>query len=136
MPDEAFRRELSLLMRRGLFLSIAAYLISVPVLGATLRFALGLAVGHLVLLGTLILLNRGISRMAYDAKHSGVTSQRRYLLLYALRLLLFAVGFGAALLWRGYIHPVAVCIPMLYPRIIYTAGALFQKSGSAGEKKR
>ena len=136
MPDEAFRRELVMLMRRGLFLSIAAYLISVPVIGATLRFALGLAVGHLVLLGTLILLNRGISRMAYDAKHSGVTSQRRYLLLYALRLLLFAAGFGFALLLRGYIHPVAVCIPMLYPRIIYTAGALLQKSGSSGAKKR
>jgi hypothetical protein len=136
MPDEAFRRELLMLMRRGLFLSIAAYLISVPVIGATLRFALGLAVGHLVLLGTLILLNCGISRMAYDAKHSGVTSQRRYLLLYALRLLLFAAGFGAALLLRGYIHPVAVCIPMLYPRIIYTAGALFQKSGPSGAKKR
>ena len=136
MPDEAFRRELSMLMRRGMFLSIAAYCISIPFLGATLRFALGLLLGQAVLLGTLLLLNRSISRMAYDAKHSGATSQRRYLLLYALRLLLFAAGFGAALLLRAYISPAAVCIPMLYPRIIYTAGALLQKSGQSGEKKR
>ena len=136
MPDEAFRAELAMLMRRGLWFDVAAYLISVPVIGATLRFALGLALGHLILLGSLLLLNRSISRMAYDAKHSGTTSQRRYQLLYVLRLLLFAAGFGAALLLRGYIHPVAVCIPMLYPRIIYTAGALFQKSGRTGAKKR
>ena len=135
MPDEAFRRELSMLMRRGVLLDIAAYLISIPFLGATLRFALGLALGHLILLVTLLLLNRSISRMAYDAKHSGVTSQRRYLLLYALRLLLFAAGFGAALLLQSHIHPAAVCIPMLYPRLIYTAGALFQKSGSSGAER-
>ena len=70
-----------------------------------------------------------VTRMEQDAKRAGVTNQRRYLLLYALRLLIFGIAFGAALLLRKRVSPVAVCIPMLYPRLIYTAGALFQKPG-------
>ena len=136
MPNGAFRQEIAMLMRRGFFLSLAAYCISIPFLGLTLRFALGLLLGTGVLLGSLWLLQISITRMAGEAKRSGTANQRRYLLFYALRLALFALGFGAALLLRQHISPVAVCIPMLYPRIIYTAGAALQKSGSAGHQKR
>ena len=135
MPKDHLRQEILDIFKRAVFLDIAAYLISVIVLGATLSFALGLLLGTAVLLVTLFLLKISVERMAADAKRSGVTSQRRYLLFYAMRLGVFAVAFGAAVILRKYISPVAVAVPMLYPRLIYTLGALFQRTGKAGQKR-
>lgn len=135
MPKDQLRQEIIDILRRAAFLDIAAYLISVIVLGATLSFALGLLLGTAVLLATLFLLKISVERMAADAKRSGVTSQRRYLLFYAMRLGVFAVAFGAAVILRKYISPVAVAIPMLYPRLIYTLGAMFQRTGKTGQKR-
>ena len=130
-------RELRMLIKRAAFLDAAAYLISTLFYGFTYPFALGLLLGTAVLAASLHLLRVSVERMAHDAKSAGVTSQRRYLVFYALRLLVFAAGFAVSLLFSAHISPIAVCIPMLYPRLIYTAGALFQKPGtSAGEKKR
>lgn len=129
MSADLLKGEIAGLMKRALFLDIAAYLISTAFYGFTLSFAAGLCLGTAVLLGTLVLLAYSVTRMEQDAKRAGVTNQRRYLLLYALRLLIFGIAFGAALLLRKRVSPVAVCIPMLYPRLIYTAGALFQKPG-------
>ena len=137
MAADVLGREMKMLLRRALFLDIAAYLISTVFYGFTYPFALGLLLGTAVLAATLALLRVSVERMAHDAKSAGVTSQRRYLLFYALRLLVFAAGFALSLVLRAYISPIAVCVPMLYPRLIYTAGALFQKSGGgAGAKKR
>ncbi len=137
MPSDDFKRELRMLFVRTVFLNLAAFFLSIIICGATLRVPLGLLCGSGVLFGTLTLLQISITRMAADAKRSGVTSQRRYLLFYGLRLLLFAAVFGTSLCLREWISPAAVCIPMLYPRLIYTAGALFQKAGNpSGGKKR
>lgn len=136
MPSEPMRQEISVLMKRAVFLNIAAYLISIIFIGATLRFALGLLLGTAVLLCTLLLIRLSVLRMADDARRYGVTSQRRHLLFYALRLLLFAAAFAAALVFRTRISPAAVCLPMLYPRLIYTAGALFSRSGKDSCKKK
>lgn len=135
MPKDHLRQEILDIFKRAVFLDIAAYLISVIVLGATLSFALGLLLGTAVLLVTLFLLKISVERMAADAKRSGVTSQRRYLLFYAMRLGVFAVAFGAAVILRKYVSPVAVAVPMLYPRLIYTLGAVFQRTGKAGQKR-
>lgn len=135
MPKDHLRQEILDIFKRAVFLDIAAYLISVIVLGATLSFALGLLLGTAVLLATLLLLKISVERMAADAKRSGVTSQRRYLLFYAMRLGVFAVAFGAAVILRKYVSPVAVAVPMLYPRLIYTLGAVFQRTGKAGQKR-
>lgn len=123
-------------MKRTVFLDIAAYLISVIVCGATLSFALGLLLGTAVLLGTLLLLKISVERMAADAKRSGVTNQRRYQMFYAMRLGVFAAAFGISVILRNDISPVAVVIPMLYPRLIYTAGAVFQGTGGTAGQKR
>ncbi|MBP0968261.1 MAG: ATP synthase subunit I [Oscillospiraceae bacterium] len=126
-----------MLMKRAVFLNIAAYLCSIIAVGVTLRFASGLLLGTAVLFCTLLLLRLSVLRMEDDAKRYGTTSQRRYLLFYALRLLVFAAAFAAALLFRTRISPVAVVIPMLYPRLIYTAGSLFSGIGKhSREKKR
>lgn len=125
-----------MLLKRAVFLNIAAYLISVIVLGATLRFALGLLIGTAVLFCSLLLLRQSVLHMEDDAKRYGTTSQRRYLLFYAGRLLVFAAAFGAAVKFRTRISPAAVVVPMLYPRLIYTAGAVFSRSGSDSRGKR
>ncbi len=135
MQADILIQEIRGIIKRAVFLDIAAYLISIIVLGPTLSFALGLLLGTAVLIATLLLLKISVERMAADAKRSGVTSQRRYLLYYALRLGVFAAAFGAAVVLRKYISPVAVAVPMLYPRLIYTAGALLQGSGHAGKKR-
>lgn len=136
VPSDILRQEIRGIAKRAAFLDIAAYLISVIVCGATVSFAVGLLLGTAVLLGTLLLLKISVERMAADAKRSGVTSQRRYLLYYAMRLGVFAAAFGTAVILRSYISPVAVAVPMLYPRLIYTAGALFQRAGSSAGQKR
>lgn len=136
MPSDVLRQEIRSLAKRALFLDLAAYLVSVPVIGATLSFALGLVLGTAVLIVSLVLLKISVTRMAEDAKRSGVTSQRRYLLFYALRLAVFGIAFGAAVVLRQRIHPVAVVLPMLYPRLIYTTGALFSRSGIPSQRKR
>lgn len=135
MRGDILLGEIRGILKRAVFLDIAAYLISVTVCGATLSFALGLLLGTAVLLATLLLLKISVERVAADAKRSGVTSQRRYLLYYAMRLGVFGAAFGAAVILRKYISPVAVAVPMLYPRLIYTAGALLQGAGSSGQKR-
>lgn len=135
MQKDILRQEITMLMKRALLLNLAAYLVSIIVCGATLSFALGLLLGTAVLLVTLLLLKASVNRAAADAKRAGVTSQKRYLLFYALRLGVFGFGFGTALVLRQRISPVAVVIPMLYPRLIYTAGALFSGSSESGKKR-
>jgi hypothetical protein len=136
MPAELLKKELIMLLKRTVCLDIAAYLISILFIGVTLQFALGLLLGSAVLFITLLLIQVSVRRMAADAKRSGVTSQRRYLLFYALRLFVFAAAFAASLLLPERISPVGTVIPMLYPRLIYTAGALFSRSGSNAVKKK
>lgn len=136
MPSDPIRQELLTLMKRAVFLNIAAYLISIIAVGVTLRFAAGLLLGTAVLLCTLLLLRLSVLRMEDDAKRFGTTSQRRYLLFYALRMLVFAAAFAAALLFRTRISPVAVVLPMLYPRLIYTAGSLLSGTGKHSRIKK
>ena len=137
MSSEALRAELRMLLVRSLLLDLAAYLVSTLWLGVTASFALGLLLGTALLFGTLLILHVSIVKMADDAKKYGVTSQKRHVLFYGLRLLLFAAGFGTALVFRAYISPVGTAIPMLYPRLIYTFGALIHRpdSKSVGKKR-
>ncbi|MBQ8922079.1 MAG: ATP synthase subunit I [Oscillospiraceae bacterium] len=136
MPEDVMLRELKMLAKRSVFLNLAAYLVSVIVLGVTLSFALGLLLGTAVLIGTLLLMRYSLLRMAGEAKRTGVTSRRRWQLFYALRLLLFGAAFAAALLLRRYLSPVGVAVPMLYPRLIYTAGAVFHRRDSDSRMKK
>lgn len=130
MPAEVIRQELKSLMIRSIFLNLAAYLISIIVIGATLSFAAGLLLGTAVLFVSLLLLRYSVLRMEEDARRYGVTNRRRHQMFYALRLLVFGAAFAAALLLRRYISPVAMPIPMLYPRLIYTGSALFSRRDS------
>lgn len=131
------RAELIRIAKRAVLLDIAAYLVSILFVGVTLAFAAGLVLGTGVLIGSLMLLRQSLKRMAAEAKRYGITNRKRYQLFYALRLLLFAAGFGTAVVLRRWISPLAAALPMLYPRLIYTAEAVFHRFGSPdGNKKR
>ena len=136
MPSDTLRKELRMLLIRCIFLNIAAYLISVPVIGFTLSFGTGLLLGTAGLSGSLLLLQISVKQMAEDAKRSGAANQRRFALIYCLRLLVFAAAFGLALYLRKWISPVAAAIPFFYPRLIYTAGAFLNRSGSKSTGKK
>ncbi len=136
MPEDVLLQEMKMLAKRSVFLNLAAYLVSLIVLGATLSFAAGLLLGTAVLFGTLLLMRYSVLRMAEEAKRSGVTSRRRWQLFYALRLLLFAAAFGSAVILRRYISPAAVAVPMLYPRLVYTAGALLHRKAPDPRMKK
>ena len=125
MPVETLRLEFRRLGIRFCFLNLAAYLISVIVLGVTLRFALGLLLGTAVLIISLHLLRISVLRISKDARRSGVTDSRRFLLFYAFRLAVFGIAFSLSLLFPQRLHPVGVAVPMAYPRLIYTADALW-----------
>ena len=135
MPEDSLRQELRMLMTRAAFLDLAAYLLSIPFLGVTASFALGLLLGTAVLLCSLLLLSVSVRKTAEDAKRFGTASQRRHQLFYALRLTVFAAGFGTAIVLRAYISPLGTALPMLYPRLIYTAGALFSGSDISTRKR-
>ncbi len=135
MPPELFRAEMKALICRTLLLDLAAVLIRGMFPGETLPFALGLLLGSAVMLADLLLLNRAVRAMARDAEAGGTSSQRRFQGNYLLRMLLFGAVFAAALLLPR-ISPAGVAIPMLYPRLIYTAGALFSRSKNASGKRK
>lgn len=135
MPEFSFREEFAVLAKRAVLLDIAAYCMSIPFYGMTISFAAGLAAGTLVLFGSLFLLNLSLARMAEEAKRSGTSSQKRFLLFYGLRLGLFALAFGAALLSRGRVSPVGTALPVFYPRLVYTAQAMFRKKKSHRGRK-
>ena len=66
MQADILIQEIRGIIKRAVFLDIAAYLISIIVLGPTLSFALGLLLGTAVLIATLLLLKISVERMAAD----------------------------------------------------------------------
>ncbi|MCQ2416726.1 MAG: ATP synthase subunit I [Oscillospiraceae bacterium] len=125
-----------MLMKKAVILDIAAYLISLLFYGLTISFAAGLVLGTAVLFAMLYLLRLSVCRAADDAIRYGTTSQKRYMLYYALRILVFGIAFAGALHFRNQVSPVAAVIPMIYPRLIYTADAIFKKKSSIADRKK
>ncbi|MBR6762107.1 MAG: hypothetical protein IKM30_08770 [Oscillospiraceae bacterium] len=134
MEAQVLQTERKRLLRIALLLDAAAYGISIPFLGITVSFAMGLLLGTVVLWCYLLLLAKSILVMAQQAKQTGTANPKRHMRYYVLRLLIFAVAFAAALLlW--WIHPVGLVIPMLYPRLIYTGSALLGQTADLIKKR-
>ncbi len=134
MEAQVLQTERKRLLIIALLLDAAAYGISIPFLGITLSFAVGLLLGTVVLWLYLFLLAKSVLSMAKQAKQTGIADHKRHMRYYVLRLLVFAAAFSASLLlW--WIHPIGVVIPMLYPRLIYTASALLGKPADPTKKR-
>lgn len=132
MDASALRAELKMLGSRSLLLNVAAYGISAFLDGFTLRFALGLLLGTAVMLCNLLLLHRSLRQTIYEAKRTGKANAALQLRGYLLRMALFALSFAAALGFPHVLSPLAVALPPLYPKLLYTAAAVCSKSKSSG----
>lgn len=123
--------EIVFLCRRAVRLDIIVYGISIPFLGVTLSFGLGLLLGTVILWVSLLLLCRSVSHIAAQAMQSAPYDAKRHLANYLLRMLVFAAAFAAA--WRlASAAALGVALPMLYPRLIYTAEAIVGKWHTSG----
>lgn len=127
METDVLKQEITALCRHAVFLDIAAYCISIPFLGLTLSFALGLLLGTAVLWISLLLLRRNVKYMTEQTVQNMQQNQKRHLANYLMRMLIFSAAFAAA--WSlALAAALGVAIPMLYPRLIYTADAIVCKS--------
>lgn len=126
MEAELLKKDLLHMIKWSLILDIVAYGISVAVLGLELPFAVGLALGTAAMLFSMWLLSRTALKIAEYAKQTG-THNKRYLASYCLRLIIIGIAFTAAYRYRP-IAGLGAAIPLLYPRIIYTVGALLPAS--------
>lgn len=122
MEAELLKKDLLHMAKWAAILDVAAYGISILFLGLTLPFALGLILGTAAMLLSMWLLSRTVLKIAERAKQTG-THDRRYLASYISRLLIIGIAFAIAYRYRP-IAALGAAIPLLYPRIIYTVGAL------------
>ena len=136
MDKAALCAELKMLGIRSAWLDLAAWCISNLIFGLNLRYALGLLLGTAVLFINLLILYHSISLMAYDAKRTGKASTARHARYYLLRLAIFAAAFSAALLLPAWIAPIGVAIPPLYPRLVYTTQAVFNRQNPNSKAKK
>lgn len=128
MEKAAFIAELKMLGIRAMLLNLAAYLISTFFFGFTLRFALGLMLGTAVMIVNLLILQKGISRIAYDAKRDEKANIALHTRYYLYRLGVFAAAFSFALLLPEFCSPIAAAIPVFYPKLIYTMQGFFSRT--------
>lgn len=122
MEAELLKKDLLHMTKWAVILDIAAYGISIAFLGLTLPIAMGLLLGTAAMLLSMWLLSRTALKIAECAKQTG-THDKRYLVSYSVRLLIVGVAFAIAYRFRP-IAGLGVAIPLMYPRIIYTVGAL------------
>ncbi len=122
LEAELLKKDLLHMAKWAVILDVIAYSISVVFCGLTLPFAMGLILGTIAMLISLWLLSRTVLKMAERAKETG-THDRRYLASYVLRMAILGIAFVIAYRYRP-IAALGAAIPMVYPRIIYTVGAL------------
>ena len=122
MEAELLKKDLLHMAKWAAILDGVAYGISIVFLGLTLPFAFGLILGTVAMLISMWLLSRAVLRIAERAKQTG-THDRSYLASYLLRLMIVGIAFVIAYRYRP-IAALGAVIPLLYPRIIYTVGAL------------
>lgn len=130
MEKAAFMAEIRMLAIRAALLDLSAYLISTFFYGFTLRFALGLLLGTAVMVCNLLLLQRGLSRVVYEAKREGKADIALHTRYYIYRLAVFSAAFALSLLLPTVFSPIAAVIPVFYPKLIYTAQGFFKKTQS------
>ncbi len=126
MEDKLLAAELLHIGKWSVILDAAAYCIGIPFLGVRLPFAMGLLLGTITMLGSMWLLSRTMLKIAEQAKETG-THDRRYLKSYLLRMLMTGTAFVIAYRYRP-VAALGTAIPLLYPRLIYTLGALLPQS--------
>lgn len=115
--------ELDMLLPRTLVIDLVIYLATLPFYGFTAEIPAGLALGTLAMLVNITLLG-------YASEHTverPLKQAKRYMFsFYLIRMTIMgaAIVAGFKLPWT---NPAAVCLPLFYPKVIYTVRALRKK---------
>ncbi|NLP26597.1 MAG: hypothetical protein GX365_04540 [Clostridiales bacterium] len=116
------KRELKKIAFYSIFLNISLFLISIILIGAKVSVPLGLLLGTLVMLLNMFLLGMFIERVITGSK-----KKAQFIMIsgYLFRLLIVGILFFTSIK-TDFIHPLGAMIPLFYPKIIYTGGAILK----------
>lgn len=115
--------ELKVLIPPSLAADLAVFLLSLPFYGFGAEIPLGLALGTAAMTVNIILLGHACR----NTVERPLKQAKRYMFMfYLLRMAVLGcavvAGFKLSVL-----NPAAVCLPMFYPKVIYTVRALRKK---------
>ena len=119
MQYSEFKKEMQFILTCSLFLDLAVYLGSVAFLGFTLRMALALITGTIVLAVNLRLLYASVIRHTGGQQTVRNPMMKGYLLRSLIACLAIAAGF-----LLSFLNPVGIMLPLLYPKLIYTVHSI------------
>lgn len=109
--------ELNMLLVRSLIIDLCIYLITLPLYGLGLEIPLGLLLGTIACFVNLILLGYACGKTV----ERPLKQAKRYMFMwYLIRMTILGafivIGFKVS-----FINSVCVCLPLFYPKVIYTA---------------
>lgn len=125
------KEELKMLFPRALIIDLCIYLITLPLYGFGLEIPLGLLLGTAACFVNLIILGYACA----GTVERPVKQAKRYMFMwYLIRMAILGVfiviGFKVP-----FINSVCVCLPLFYPKIIYTAKS-FKSDGNKERRTR
>lgn len=127
--SKMIKKELTFLIPRAFGADAALWLILLPMYGFCADIPLGLLFGTLVMIVNIYLLGYASER----AVQKELASAKRYMFFfYAVRMLMMGLAFIAAVN-ISWLNVVTVAIPTVYPRVFYTADAIFKEKRSKKE---
>ncbi len=125
--DREIKNEILMLVPFAVFFDFIVYIVSAAFVGFTLRMALGLLLGTLVLFANLYLLGTfsGNAVRRYLAGRSEKNAKAHMLSGYLLRYLIIAAAFVLSFRFKSCLSVFGVAIPLFYPKLIYFIKGIF-----------
>lgn len=119
MQYSDFKKEMRFILICSVCLDIAFYLVSIFFIGITLRMALSLIAGNIVLIINLRLLYSSVLKHTSGRMTGKNPMMKGYLLRSLIACVAIAAGFMLDLL-----NPVGIMLPLFYPKMIYTVHSI------------
>ena len=122
--------ELKMLLPRAFIADLVIYLLTLPFYGLSAEVPLGLLLGTAAMTANLILLGYSVDRAV---EYKTEKAAKRYMFsFYLIRFAVMGAALTAGIKLRA-VNLAAVCIPLFYPKAIYTIrGIINNKSSGKG----
>ena len=122
--------ELKMLLPRAFIADLVIYLLTLPFYGLSSEVPLGLLLGTAAMTANLILLGYSVDRAV---EYKTEKAAKRYMFsFYLIRFAVMGAALTAGIKLRA-VNLAAVCIPLFYPKAIYTVrGIINNKSSGKG----
>ena len=122
--------ELKMLLPRAFIADLVIYLLTLPFYGLSPEVPLGLLLGTAAMTANLILLGYSVDRAV---EYKTEKAAKRYMFsFYLIRFAVMGAALTAGIKLRA-VNLAAVCIPLFYPKAIYTVrGIINNKSSGKG----